>query len=72
MLKESFGFPDNYGENLDALWDCLDNYCDWELCVYLKGLNMLPKALEAYVSKILEIFERVHLENSNIMFEIVS
>jgi len=30
MLKEIFNFPDYYGENLDALWDCIT---DW----YLKG-----------------------------------
>ena len=33
VLKKAFGFPDYYGKNLDALWDCLDNYCDWDLCV---------------------------------------
>ena len=36
VLKKAFGFPDYYGKNLDALWDCLDNYCDWDLCVYVE------------------------------------
>ena len=33
-LKEKFGFPDYYGENLSALWDCSDN-----LRVFLQNLT---------------------------------
>ncbi|SFX09865.1 ribonuclease inhibitor [Thermoactinomyces sp. DSM 45891] len=28
LLKEKLGFPDYYGENLDALWDCLTGYIE--------------------------------------------
>jgi len=32
-LKEQFGFPDHYGENLDALYDCLTDLAeDMEIC----------------------------------------
>ena len=24
LLKDKFGFPDYYGENWDAFWDCID------------------------------------------------
>lgn len=72
VLKKAFGFPDYYGENLDALWDCLDNYCDWDLCVYVKGLHTLPKELEEYMHKIIMIFARVHSTTPNIVFELIS
>ena len=28
LLKEKFGFPEYYGENWDALWDCLRDIFD--------------------------------------------
>lgn len=71
-LKEKFKFPDYYGENLDALWDCMRCYCDYDLYVYIKGLSSLPKEFEDYMRKILEVFDDVHDETPNITFEIVS
>ena len=32
-LKEQFGFPDYYGNNLDALHDCLEEMTDVEIVV---------------------------------------
>ena len=72
VLKKAFGFPDYYGKNLDALWDCLDNYFYWDLCVYVKDLNTLPKEFEEYMQKMIRIFERVHSTTPNILFEIIS
>lgn len=71
-LKEKFGFPDYYGENLSALWDCLDNYCNWDLIVYVQGIYELPKEWDEYINKILKIFNDVHNSTPNIRFKVIS
>lgn len=71
-LKEKFGFPDYYGENLSALWDCLDNYCRWNLIVYVRGIYELPKEWNEYIDKILRIFNDVHNSTPNISFKVIS
>ena len=71
-LKEGFGFPEYYGENLVALWDCLSYYCDNNLHVYIRGLSDLPEEFNEYISKMIEVFDDVHEETPNITFEIMS
>ena len=71
IIKESFDFPDYYGENLSALWDCLDGYCSHRLQVYIKGIDTLTEEYFEYMKKILEVFDDVHQENPNITFEII-
>ena len=72
VIKETFSFPDYYGANLSALWDCLDYYCDYDLIVYIKGFNLLPEEFNDYKVKILEIFARVSENSPNIIFKIIS
>lgn len=74
MLKEKFGFPEYYGRNLSALWDCLDGlfYEKGEYEVKIYGYNSLTKDVKEYCGKILEIFEDVHKRTPNVTFEVIS
>lgn len=36
-LKEQFGFPDYYGANLDALYDCLMEVSDCQIVLHNPG-----------------------------------
>ena len=37
-LAQKLDFPDFYGQNLDALWDCLTGFIDLPLDVHFKGI----------------------------------
>jgi len=72
-LKETFGFPDFYGCNLDALWDCLWEYCPPSTRVLIKGVNSLPKEEKDYVvTRVFDVFKDLNEEEPDIIFEVVS
>ncbi|MBR6541927.1 MAG: barstar family protein, partial [Anaerotignum sp.] len=56
-LKETFGFPDYYGENLDALRDCLEEMTDWEV-EFIHADDML-EALGRYGELLLQVLNEV-------------
>ena len=72
VLKESFELPDFYGENLDALWDCLKYYSEDDIQVRIYGLSSLPENFKDYTQKMMIIFDMVNKEKPNICFTVVS
>ena len=71
VLKQQLDFPDYYGENLSALWDCLRYYGFEDTKIIVKGITELPGELKEYMNRIIEVFDDVHTENPASTFEIV-
>ena len=74
ILKTKFGLPEYYGENWDALWDCMDGlfYKRGKFKVNICGFLSLPDELREHCVAMLEIFDDVHRYTPNVTFELVS
>ena len=66
-LAEMFDFPDYYGKNLDALFDCLTEL--GECTVILEGSNMLYQS-DGYGAKVLKVLEEAADKNPRLRLEV--
>lgn len=64
-LKEKLGFPDYYGNNLDALYDCLTE----QQAMHIVFVDSGKRA--DYFRKILAVFRAAERENGDICVKIV-
>lgn len=56
ILKEAFDFPDYYGENLDALWDCLTDISGEIINVEIHGLSVVRDKFDDTADELISIF----------------
>ena len=66
-IRRAFGFPAHYGENWDAMWDCIDFLFDQREIV-IRGFQTMPKDVREYCRPMLEIFEDLHEKNPKITY----
>ena len=73
-MKEAFGFPDYYGKNWDALYDCLsDLLTDGESCeVEIRGFYSMDEALRRQCAPMLTVFGDAQEEWGNLEVTVVS
>ena len=68
IIKKELDFPDYYGENWSAFWDCLTEMIDEEEVLYIEmiGLEVLHQIFSHALDKILEILKRLkHYDNES-------
>ena len=72
IIKDTFEFPDYYGENLDALWDCMRDYCEYSLHVIVSGMNHFSDEWKEYMQEVFSVFNDIHKECKDFTYEIVA
>ena len=58
-IRETLDFPDYFGNNLDAMWDCLREYGNDPLEVTVRGLKDLPHGFDHWTGGMRDIFRDI-------------
>ena len=64
-IAKTLGFPDYYGKNLDALYDCLTEFCRDTLIV-IRFSSCLKEQLGEYGENLLGIFTEAERSTSRL------
>ncbi|MBN7742171.1 barstar family protein [Bacillus velezensis] len=62
ILKDQLEFPDFYGENLNALWDCLTGWIELPLTLVWKNFDISQKELGSDADNVLRILKKAQAE----------
>lgn len=61
-IKQLLDLPDYYGENLDALWDCLTGWIQTPLTIVWISFEESRKNLGDFADKIINVFNDAEKE----------
>ena len=71
IIQESLDFPDYYGCNWDAFWDCLTDMLGRPIHIEIIGLEVIKRKFGDTADKILEILKEFkHCEDNEFSDEI--
>lgn len=58
VIKKSLDFPDYYGHNWSALWDCLTDMIGRPINIEIHGIDRLEQQREDDAKKLIEILKK--------------
>ncbi len=70
--KKQFDFPDCFGKNFDAFWDCLRDCFMKDVVICVKGLDTLPENFEGYMQKFIKVLNMLRADSPSVEIEIIS
>ena len=70
LVKDVLNLPDYYGENLDALWDCLTGWVDLPLTLVWKDFEYSKSSLGDFATKALNVFTDAEKEIKGFKIEL--
>ena len=66
-ISEALNFPSWYGNNLDALYDCLSEISYYVL-IRIVGKDIIDQRLDGYGTRLITVLTAVSMEKPNIEF----
>ena len=71
IIRRVFDWPEDYGCNWDAFWDCLTDMVGRPVHVEIIGLEVIEKNFDDYAKKLIDTFrEFKHYDNDKYSHEI--
>ena len=71
IIKTSLDFPDYYGCNWSAFWDCLTDMYGDPIHIEIIGLNVIEKKFDNTANKMIEILKRFKHFNNDLFADII-
>ena len=72
ILKDLFNFPDYYGKNLNAFWDCItDWYIDDNAQIIWKDFNVSQNNIGEEADILLQLFQEASEEYGDLTIEVI-
>ncbi|WP_105978854.1 barstar family protein [Bacillus paralicheniformis] len=69
-LKERLDFPDYYGENLNALWDCLTGWIERPVTIIWRDFEKSKSYLGYSADEVLEVFKEAQEELGDLIIKV--
>lgn len=70
ILKERLDLPDYYGENLNALWDCLTGWIERPVTIIWRDFEESKSYLGCNADEVLEVFKEAQDELGDLIIKV--